>query len=265
MGGPTSVRNISTAPVRASAVPSLLDVVVGVASSAGAAARPAGHRLAHLTSPVTAIVLRPPMVASRFQPITWLTGLAHLGEQRRAELLRALSELLDQLVPVLAEELLRRIDLTRAVRRYVDLDAVVADVDLDAAAAHLDVDAVARRLDVDAVVARLDLTRIVQDQVDLDAVVAGVDLDAAAARLDLEAVIDRIDLAGIAEQVINEVDLPGIIRGSTGSMASDTVTGVRMQSISGDEAIARAIDRLRPRRGRRDIPAQSRPGTTEPP
>ena len=269
MGGPVSVRNISAAPVRASAVPSLLDVVVGVASSAGAAARPVGHRLADLTSPVTAVVLRPPMVASRFQPITWLTGLAHLGEQRRAELLRALSELLDQLVPVVAQEVLRRMDLTGAVQRFVDLDAVVAGVDLDA---------VARRLDVDAVVARLDLTRIVQDQVDLDAVVAGVDLDAVAARLDVDAVIERIDLAGLAEEVIAEVDLPGIIRGSTGSMASDTVTGVRMQSISGDEAITRVVDRLRQRRGRREAAArgtghagagedvpQSRSGPTERP
>lgn len=215
--------------------------------------------------PVAALALRPPLVSPRYQPATWLTNLADQGEQRRRELLRALSALLDHFVPVLAEELLRRIDLTRAVLRHVDLDAVVAGVDLDAAAARLDVDAVARRLDVEAVVARLDLTRIVQDKVDLDAVVAAVDLDAAAARLDLEAVIDRIDLAGIAEQVIAEVDLPGIIRGSTGSMASDTVTGVRMQSISGDEAIARAIDRLRLRRGRRDIPPQSRPGTAEPP
>lgn len=260
-----SIRNLSVAPVRASSPLAPVDLAFGVVSSTVAVTRPLGRRVGALLRPVTTAALRPPLVSPRYQPATWLTSLADRGGLRRDELLRALSALLDQLVPVLAEELLRRIDLTRAVRRYVDLDAVVAGVDLDAAAARLDVDAVARRLDIDAVVARLDLTRIVQDRVDLDAVVAGVDLDAAAARLDLEAVIDRIDLAGIAEQVINEVDLPGIIRGSTGSMASDTVTGVRMQSISGDEAIARAIDRLRPRRGRRDTSAQSRPGSAEPP
>ncbi len=279
MGGPVSVRNISSAPVRASVAPSLVDVVVGVASSTAAAARPVGHRLAGLTGPVTAVVLRPPMVAPRFQPITWLAGLAHIGEQRRAELTRTLSDLLDQLVPLVAQEVLRRMDLTGAVQRWVDLDAVVAGVDLDAVAA---------RLDVDAVVARLDLTKIVQEQVDLDAVVAGVDLDAVvagvdldavAARLDIDAVIERIDLAGLAEEVIAEVDLPGIIRGSTGSMASDTVTGVRMQSISGDQAVARAVDRLRLRRSRReaanggpdqtmsagDAASQTRSGATERP
>lgn len=274
-----SIRNLSVAPVRGSSPLVRIDVAVGVVSSTVAVTRPVGRWVGAALRPVTEKALRPPLVATRYQPATVLTTLARQGEHRRDELRRALSALLDQLVPVIADELLRRIDLTRAVRRYVDLDTVVAGVDLDAVAARLDVDAVAQRLDVDAVVERLDLTRIVQDQVDLDAVVAAVDLDAAAARLDLDAVIERIDLAGLAEQVIAEVDLPGIIRGSTGSMASDTVTGVRMQSISGDEAIARAVDRLRLRRGRReaaargmahagpgeDVPPQSRQGPTDSP
>jgi hypothetical protein len=181
-------------------------------------------------------------------------------------------------VPLVAEALLRRIDLTGAVQRFVDLDEVVAGVDLDSVAKRLDIDAVARRLNLDAVVARLDLTTIVRDQVDLDALVATVDLDAAAARLDVDAVIERIDLVGLAEDVIAEVDLPEIIRESTGSVASETVRGVRMQSISGDQAIGRAVERLRLRRGHRELPdepelsrtaeevhAQPRPGPTERP
>ena len=153
-------------------------------------------------------------------------------------------------MPLVARELVRRIDLTAVVRQYVDLDSVVAGVDLDAAAV---------RLDLDAIVHRLDLTGIVRERVDLDYLVGTVDLDAAAAhldvdavarRLDLDAVIDRIDLAGLAQEVIAEVDLPEIIRESTGSVASDTVRGVRMQSISADDALGRAVDRLRFRRGR---------------
>ena len=42
-----------------------------------------------------------------------------------------------------------------------------------------------------------------------------------------------------------EVDLAELIRQSTGSVASDTVRGVRMQGISGDEAVGRAVGRLR--------------------
>jgi hypothetical protein len=55
----------------------------------------------------------------------------------------------------------------------------------------------------------------------------------------------NLDVVALAEEVIAEIDLPEIIRDSTGAMASDTLRGVRMHSISGDDAIARAVDRLR--------------------
>jgi len=70
----------------------------------------------------------------------------------------------------------------------------------------------------------------------------------------VDAVVQRIDLAGLAEGVIAEVDLAELIRQSTGSVASDTVRGVRMQGISGDEAVGRAVGRLRVRFGRRTTP-----------
>lgn len=259
MGGPVSVRNISTAPGRPSASLPLLDLAVGAIASTAAVTRPVRRRVAAVAGPVAQVVLRPPVLAPRYQPASWVAGLTHSGEERRNELFRAFAALLDELVPLVAEALLRRMDLTGAVQRFVDLDAVVAGVDLDAAASRLDIDAVAQRLDLDAVVARLDLTRIVRSQVDLDALVASVDLDA---------VVERIDLVGLAEDVIAEVDLPEIIRESTGSVASETVRGVRMQSISGDQAIGRAVDRLRLRRGHRetaDEPDLSRPGPTERP
>lgn len=64
-------------------------------------------------------------------------------------------------------------------------------------------------------------------------------------------VLEHVDVATLAREVIAEIDLPEIIRESTGAMASDTLLGVRMQSISGDEAIASAMDRLRLRLARR--------------
>ncbi|HSE10672.1 MAG TPA: hypothetical protein VLB29_18555, partial [Nocardioidaceae bacterium] len=174
--------------------------------------------------------------------------------------------------------------LTDMVLRYVDLDEVVAGVDLDSAAARLDVDSVVRRADVDAVVDRvdveaildrLDLTSVVLERVDLDAVLGAVldrlDLTAVVLeRVDLAAVIDealaKVDLVGIAEEVIDGVDLPEIIRESTGSMASDTVRGVRMQGIVADEAVGRAVDRLLLRRGRRpSAPAEEALPTAAPP
>ncbi len=62
-------------------------------------------------------------------------------------------------------------------------------------------------------------------------------------------VVGRVDLTGLAEQVIAAVDLPEIIRESTGAVTSEAVRGVRMRSISGDDLLQRAVDRVRPRRG----------------
>lgn len=77
------------------------------------------------------------------------------------------------------------------------------------------------------------------------------------------AVLQRIDMAQLAEGVIAEVDLAEIIRQSTGTVASDTVRGVRMQSISGDEAVGRAVGRLRVRFSRKAAPAP--PPADQPP
>ena len=82
---------------------------------------------------------------------------------------------------------------------------------------------------------QIDLTALVRERVDIDAIVADVDIDA---------IIARVDLVGLADQIIDGVDLPEIIRESTGSMASETVQGVRMQGIGADQAVGRAVDRL---------------------
>jgi hypothetical protein len=75
-----------------------------------------------------------------------------------------------------------------------------------------------------------------------------------------ELVQENVDVVTLARDVIAEIDLPEIIRDSTGAMASDTLLGVRMQSISGDEAITHAMDRLRLRLARRTAgPASAEP------
>ena len=132
--------------------------------------------------------------------------------------------------------MLARVDLGVVLREVVrDLDErsielVLSRVDVDAVAERLDVDAVAQRLDVDVVLDRMDLTSVVLTRVDLHALV--------------DAVLAQMDLIGLAEQVIDGVDLPEIIRESTGSMASETVRGARMQGIEADQAVGRAMDRL---------------------
>jgi hypothetical protein len=94
----------------------------------------------------------------------------------------------------------------------------------------------------------VDLTPVVEQVVDLDSLVATVDVDA---------IIDRLDLVTLVQAVIAEIDLPGIIRESTGSVASSTVRGVRMQSISADVAVARAVDRIRRRKVHPVVPEKA--------
>jgi len=64
----------------------------------------------------------------------------------------------------------------------------------------------------------------------------------------VDAVLAQIDLPTLVEEVLDEIDLPEIIRDSTGTMASETVRSARMRGVSADEAVSRAMDRLRVRR-----------------
>jgi hypothetical protein len=107
---------------------------------------------------------------------------------------------------------------------------------------------------VAAVLARIDLTETVKENVDVESIIADLDLDA---------LIGRLDLAGLAEGVIAEVDLAEIIRQSTGTVASETVRGVRMQGISGDEAVGRAVGRIRLRLSRKHPTPPAPPGIAE--
>ncbi len=48
----------------------------------------------------------------------------------------------------------------------------------------------------------------------------------------------------LALEVIDQIDLPEIIRASTGTVASESVRVVRMQTFGADRAIARVVDKL---------------------
>ena len=160
--GPQALRVLDTA-VGASLLAAAVAQTVG--RRVGGALSPVRHRVGGAVNPVAVVILRPPVLAERYKPATWLEGLAERGGRQRAELERQLMAVADWMVPAVASEVLKRID------------------------------------------------------------VAGV---------------------------IAEVDLAEIIRQSTGSVASDTVRGVRMQGISGDQAVGRVVARLRLRRGRKD-------------
>jgi hypothetical protein len=201
---------------------------------------------------------------------------------------RRLGPLADALLPRAAAAVLSRLDVAGLVERYVDVQRIAGGLDVDAVAAQLDIGRVVDRVDIDAIAAGLDLNTLVEkvdiarviDRVDLDEIVARVDiaqvldrldLDAIVARVDIERVIDRLDLdqivarvdidpvieraniVALARYVIQEIDLPALIRSSTSSLSTDVVRSVRDQGVDADRAVERVVDRLLLRRhGRRD-------------
>jgi hypothetical protein len=207
-----------------------------------------------------------------------MAELADRGGQVRAGLEHAVRANVRRLVLAVVDV----VDLTDLVRRNVDLDALARGIDVDAVVARADIDAVVGRADLDAVVARVDLDAVVArvdveaiiGRIDIDAIVAKVDVDAVASRIDLDtiaarldadavvgrvdldAVVARLDLAGIAREVIDEIDLPEIVRESTRTLSSETVRGLRAEGMHADDAVARFVCRVfrRPDAGRPTLP-----------
>jgi hypothetical protein len=116
---------------------------------------------------------------------------------------------------------------------------------------------------VDDVVSRLDIDAIVAG-VDIDRVVGRVDVQSVADRIDLQSLAERLDLAAIANEVIEEIDLTGIIQQAMGSMTTETVGGIRVQSMNADRAIARLVGRVLGRAGEDEMTDTGPPDQREP-
>ena len=143
-------------------------------------------------------------------------GMNDTWRDERTESMAIAEAFADAMVPDLVEAMVAHLDLTQLVLERVDLDEVVTRVDLDAVVERLDLDAIVERLDIDAV----------------------------AARIDVEKIVERLDLVAIAEGVIEELDLATIIRESTETMATETVGGVRVQSVRADRLVSHVVDRI---------------------
>lgn len=111
---------------------------------------------------------------------------------------------------------------------------------------------------IDAVISRIDLTDVVLARVDLRAIVLRAldELDLTAIvvdRVDLDVIINQIPIVEIADYVINEIDLPELIRDSTGGVADNALNVARMQAADADASIASIVNRILLRsRSRRD-------------
>ncbi|WP_244970895.1 hypothetical protein [Gordonia jinghuaiqii] len=161
-----------------------------------------------------------------------------------------------EVVGVLTEEVdltdlvLDHVDLKRVITEVlglIDIDAVIETVDLDRAVAQVDLMAAIDLVDLDAVIGKVDLDSVAT-RIDLDAIAARIDIDTIAARIDIEAILDRVDLIGLAEEIIDGVDLPDLIREASTSVTAEVMTDVRSTSERADDAVADAVNRFLRRR-----------------
>jgi hypothetical protein len=91
----------------------------------------------------------------------------------------------------------------------------------------------------------VDIVRLVLEELDLtDVVREAVDLDAVVSEVDIDAIVARLDLIGLANQVIDGVDLPAIIRDSTASVTEEVMADVRTQGERADDMVSGFVDRM---------------------
>ncbi|WP_416382666.1 hypothetical protein [Nocardia elegans] len=127
-------------------------------------------------------------------------------------------------------------------RRVPGVEPVLAELEQRGADTLEAVDDLTERV-LRAVVGRIVRTAV--GAVDLtELVVDNVDLDAVAERIDVDKIIGRVDLVGLADSVIEGVDLPRIIRESTDSMSAEAVLGIRSQGMHADDAVAGFVGKL---------------------
>ncbi|AZG45277.1 hypothetical protein D7316_01872 [Gordonia insulae] len=143
------------------------------------------------------------------------------------------------LVVLVVSAIVAELDLTTLVRDNVDLNEVAAGLDIMAILDRVDLDAVIReRVDLNAAVANVDLNGIARQ----------IDIDAIAGRIDIEAILDRVDLIGLANDIIDGVDLTDIIREASTSVTADVMTDVRSSGERADDAVANLVSRVLRRR-----------------
>ena len=222
-----------------------------------------GHVIGLAANPIrvgAALLAHPAFVPIAWAPGTLVNRFADVGRESRqtatAQVTKFARGTADMVVPLLADQVVGRLNLTDIVLDRVELRRIVGAV-LD----QMDLtEIVLQRVDLGAIVQEsldhMDLTATVLDRVEFSRVIA-----AALASVDLtEIVTSQVDLAGIADQVIDEVDLPGIIRESSTGVASDVIQGARMGAINADQTVSRFVDRLLlRRRGRRTRAPEDQP------
>jgi len=264
---------------QSSGVPLLAGAAFGLALEGGRWAFRTAGTVTKSARPWLSFFMSPNVVRRRLDDAqTFLRTLDDRWHEEQPRGEEAATAFVDALVPEIVNAALDQIDLTDLVVEHVDLDRILARVDLNAVIERVDIGRILERIDLNDVIERVDLDRIMRgidvqaivDRIPLDEVVARLDLNQVAARIDideivsrvdLEAIVQRIDVVGLAGEVIEGIDLPAIIRDSSGTMAGETVEGIRLQSMDADRLVARVVDKVL-RRRERDTDAPGEPSSS---
>ena len=254
VGGAAGSQGMSGSSSDSRGVPPVVDVAISVGLAAtGVVARSATIAY-RLVQPFATLVLQPPVLPGRYWPQRGIDQLADRGERARRQAGRQAWALLDDLVPFVVDVILDRIDLTQIVIDRVNLVRIVDEVDIATIVGHLDFDSIMKSVPINHILESIDINGIVA-RVNLNQIMARVDVNGIVSSVDIEAIITRVDLGSIANQVIDEIDLPEIIWESSGGMASESVVGVRMQGRAADERINQIVNRVLRRRRDRNTAA----------
>jgi hypothetical protein len=221
---------------------------LGLAVQAADLAAKAFEAAAVVIDPVASWVANPPFLRGAADAGSGvLRVLDGRWQAEEASTQRAAEAFVRELVP----------RITSAIVDQLDLDEIIERIPIEGVVGRIDVNDIVSRVDLDSIVARIDINEIAE-RIDLNAVAAELNVDDIVSRVDLDAIIRRIDIAGIAEDVIEEVDLPAIIRESSGAMASETVQELRIQGMHADTFVAKIVDKVLRRRAR-DLDAPGEP------
>jgi len=174
---------------------------------------------------------------------------------RGTDAIRSTAEFADStlrtVIKAVVDAALAEVDITKIVVDHVDIDKIAENIDVDKIAERVSLEPIIDRVDVDEIASRLDVKAVI-DRLDLDGTIATADL---------ERQVNRIDLVKIADQVIEGVDLPQMIRESTGSLSTEAVHGARVQGMQADDAVAGFVGRLF---GRDNAPSSDKPSPEKP-
>jgi hypothetical protein len=63
-------------------------------------------------------------------------------------------------------------------------------------------------------------------------------------RVDIDGVIERADVVSVARDIIQQLDLPEIIRESSSTMGTETIEGLRVRGMDADRSLSRLVDKV---------------------